>query len=208
MIDKDSLNWSSKLLLVGVASIALWEILDGIHPALRIFGNMLIVGSLLFLVDFQGGPRFRRLYWPVLTFWLIIALHSLAGFIKFSESGRAIFRTIVFFNYSVSLVSVYLFGWAMFEFCQKVELTSLATTWKKITNATGFFYLIPFLAFFSAFIGSLVGGEIEFFTGITDPNAKLASLWPYALRILFFVPPTLVVLMFFKTNKQINSVAP
>ena len=137
----------------------------------------------------------------MLIIWGMIVCHSAGGFIGKSPSATVTFQTITFSIYAVALLSVVLFSWAMRQLCEEAKLNELAKTWKTITRVSASYYTLPFVAFFGTFFGRAVGAEVQLIYGIDDTSGLPAIIAQYVIRVLFFLPPTLILVTVRETRQ-------
>lgn len=207
LVDRDTFNWLFRLALCGAIFIALFSIFDNTPFVVRAIGDLFTCGALLFLVDIEGGQRFKRLYRMALYVWVVILIHAGIAFIAKQKEALEVFQTITYLVYALTLLSLPLFTQAMGELSAVAKAIDLERTWKKLTRFSATYYFIPFVAFVGSFAARVAGGEAHLFYGVEDTSNIPADLVKYVLRLLFLIPPSLVIITIHKTRKVMLSIA-
>ena len=204
----DSLNWFFYLLIAATGVIGLSIIVDGMPALVQGFGYALTLGSFIFLIDLDGTPKFRNLSRSILGMAILIILAF--GSVLFLRETIEIntFRAILYLVHGLTLLSVVVLSFAMHEFSTVINSDRTVVFWKRVKRFSLYFFLIPLIVFLGAFILSLFGFTVEIFTGVTEPGNKVSIAVLYLVRVLFLVPPMLVILGTSKTIKALHRVAP
>jgi hypothetical protein len=200
-VDKEAWNWFLRLGTAGTAFIALFSIPDGIPFVTRIIGNLLVVGALLFLIDVEAGPKFRRAYWTILVVWIIVLCHSVGGLIQKSNSATEAYQTISYTVYAAALFSIPLLCVAMQRLCATGSSPNLEGQWSHLTRQSFRYYALPIVFFLGTSIVRIAGAEIKIFYERTDTSLLSIGLVMCCVRALFFVPPVLIILKLWKTRE-------
>jgi len=208
MLDKETLTWLFRLTIIGTILIALFSVFDTTPFIIRAIGNLFVLGGLLFLIDVEGGTKFKRTYWSVLVIWFVVVCHSGIAFITKSEQINELFKTITFFIYAIVLLSIPLFTHTMRILSAVANVSEIEMYWKKLTRFSFIYYILPIIAFLGAFVGQAMGGEVQLYFGVEKTSNIPLEFVKYSLRLLFFTPPLLIIIKLHKIRHTYFSTLP
>jgi hypothetical protein len=207
-LDADTLNWMMRLFGFGLIVIGIYLIFEYIPYTIRILGNVIIMGGLLFLMDIEGGKKFKMYYRFMISIWIIIVIHSFFFFILNTTEEVALFRNYNFLSGAISLLSTFLFFRSMHEYCLFNNLNEQKLSWSNAGNITIGFYILPFIGFVIVGIARLMGKNVELFYGLNKSIPIPVTISELLFRLLFFVLPALLLLKLNRLKKSLLNVVP
>jgi len=201
-LDKDSLNWLLRLSVVGSVLIGVYSVFQGVTFLVRALGNLSILGALLFMIDIKSDRVFMIPYRIVLGVWCMVLCHSAFGFVRMTDQAVQVLTTVTFAIYAFELLSVPLFTYAMTSLCAHLGATELERNWKRLTRFSAIYYIMPIVAFLAISVGRAIGAEIGLIYQVEDTATVPAAFLDALFRLLFFIPPTAVMVLLYRTRNH------
>lgn len=206
-MDKDSLQWSYRLLLSSAVIYALGVLITPTRHVLQDVSYILAFSALLFLAEYHKTAKSRMLYWTVVGIWLIVIAYALVSLSGISDALGMVYLYATAFVFVGVPSSTFLFSWAMRDLCMTHSLTRAASSWTISMWLTGICYATPAAVYLVGMV-LLIARVITSFGLHLRPNTSSPvadAISTILILAIMFVPLAFMFVAFHKTIEDVSS---
>ena len=197
-MDKDSLIWMLRLIIAGVFLNLFYFGSGNTNVSLNLFGAILILGGLCFIIDFKINRKFQYLYWPILLNCALIIITSLLSYIDLADPYKQMLENINSVLGIWILLSFISFNYAMSELCFVFQLNESLKKWKLTAKISMYCVSIPVVLFVGLYIFHYFGlmRQIDL---SSNANKNIIGLMALLIFCILFIVP---IVSFFISSRQ------